>query len=164
MIAIVGAGIAGLSIASALKRRLGADQEICVFERAPRAGGNIRTDDIDGFLIEWGPNGFLDNVPETFRLVDALGLRERVVRSSDSARRRFIYRGGHLHEVPTGPLSFATSRLPARFCTTSPTRTSAARAASKALRSRRLMSSRAASSSGSSGAPARFSVSTISVP
>lgn len=111
MIAIVGAGIAGLSIAFALKRRLGVDQEICVFERAPRAGGNIRTDNIDGFLVEWGPNGFLDNVPETFRLVDALGLRERVVRSSDSARRRFIYRGGHLHEVPTGPLSFATSGL-----------------------------------------------------
>jgi oxygen-dependent protoporphyrinogen oxidase len=111
MIAIVGGGIAGLSLGSVLKRRLGPEQDVLVFERAARAGGNIRTENVDGFLVEWGPNGFLDNVPETFRLVDALGLNDRVVRSSDSARRRFIYRGGRLHEVPTGPLSFATSGL-----------------------------------------------------
>jgi protoporphyrinogen/coproporphyrinogen III oxidase len=111
MIVIVGGGIAGLSLAFALRQRLGEGQEVLVIERAPRAGGNIRTESQDGFLIEWGPNGFLDNVPETFRLVEALGLNERVVRSSDQARRRFIYRGGRLHEVPTGPLGFLTSRL-----------------------------------------------------
>lgn len=111
MIAIVGGGIAGLSLGSVLKRRLGPDQPIVVFERASRPGGNIRTDEIDGFLVEWGPNGFLDNVPETFRLVEALALNDRIVRSSDRARRRFIYRAGRLHEVPGGPIAFTTTRL-----------------------------------------------------
>ena len=36
----------------------------------PRApGGNLRTERVDGYLCEWGPNGFLDNVPETLALV-----------------------------------------------------------------------------------------------
>ncbi|MGE5814702.1 MAG: protoporphyrinogen oxidase, partial [Acidobacteriota bacterium] len=94
-----------------LKRRRGPEQDVLGSERASRAGGNIRRASGDGFLGAWGPTGFLDNVPETFRLVDDLGLNDRVVRSSDSARRRFIYRGGRLHEVPTGPHSFATSGL-----------------------------------------------------
>jgi oxygen-dependent protoporphyrinogen oxidase len=111
MIVIVGAGIAGLSLGFAIKRRLAREQDVLVVEREARPGGNIRTENRDGFLIEWGPNGFLDNVPETFQLVEALGLTERVVRSADQARRRFIYRGGRLHEVPTGPLSFLTSGL-----------------------------------------------------
>ena len=111
MIAIVGAGIAGLSLGFALRNRIGGTEDVLVFERSARAGGNIRTDNERGFLVEWGPNGFLDNVPETFRLVEALGLHDRIVTSSDAARRRFIYRGGKLHEVPTGPIAFATSGL-----------------------------------------------------
>lgn len=111
-IVIAGGGIAGLSLGFALMRRLPRSAaEIIVLERSGRAGGNIRTEAIDGYLVEWGPNGFLDNVPETFQLVDALGLNGRLVRSSDEARRRFIYRGGHLHEVPTGPGSFLGSGL-----------------------------------------------------
>lgn len=107
-VAVVGGGIAGLSLAFVL-RQWGADA--IVLERAARAGGNIRTEKIDGFLCERGPNGFLDNAPETFALVRALGLDGRIVRSSDAARRRFIYRNRRLHEVPAGPGAFLTTRL-----------------------------------------------------
>jgi oxygen-dependent protoporphyrinogen oxidase len=107
-VAIVGGGIAGLSLAFGLARR---GVEPVVLERAPRAGGNVKTERIDGFLCEAGPNGFLDNVPETFALVSALGLDDRIVRSSDAARRRFIYRGRRLHEVPMGPLGFLGTGL-----------------------------------------------------
>jgi oxygen-dependent protoporphyrinogen oxidase len=107
-VVIAGAGIAGLSLAFALNRR-GIDVD--VFEKHERAGGNIRTVNLDGYLCEWGPNGFLDNVPETFSLVEALGLSGRIVRSSDAARRRFIYRNGRLHEVPMGPIAFLRSGL-----------------------------------------------------
>lgn len=110
-VVVAGGGIAGLSLAFALKRRLAPGGEVLVLERSERAGGNIRTEILDGYLCEWGPNGFLDNVPETFQLVSALGLDERIVRSSDVARRRYIYRGGRLHEVPTGPGAFLTSGL-----------------------------------------------------
>jgi len=111
-IVIAGGGIAGLSIGFALGRRLaGTGTEILVCEQSDRPGGNIRSANLEGFLCEWGPNGFLDNVPETFRLVEALGLTDRLIRSAAAARRRFIYRGGRLHEVPTGPGAFVASRL-----------------------------------------------------
>lgn len=111
-IVIAGGGIAGLSLAVSLRRRLAASEyDVTVLERAERAGGNIRTETIDGFKCEWGPNGFLDNVPETLALVHEIGLDGRVQRSSDQARRRFIYHAGRLHEVPGGPAAFLTSGL-----------------------------------------------------
>jgi oxygen-dependent protoporphyrinogen oxidase len=112
-VAIVGGGIAGLSLAFALRKRAaaGAPLEISVLERAERAGGNLRSERLEGFLCEWGPNGFLDSVPETLTLVREAGLASRLVVSDDRARRRFIFRGGRLHELPGGPVGFLTSGL-----------------------------------------------------
>ena len=109
-VAIVGGGIAGLSIAHALRRQA-PQAEIVVFERGDRVGGNIRSERIDGYLCEAGPDGFLDNAPATLELVDAIGLRPRLVRSSDAARRRYIFRGGRLHPVPLSPGAFLSTRL-----------------------------------------------------
>src|SRR5262249_21152547 len=44
-------------------------------------------------------------------LADALGLADRLLPSRDEARRRFVYRGGRLQALPTGPLSFLRSGL-----------------------------------------------------
>jgi oxygen-dependent protoporphyrinogen oxidase len=66
---------------------------------------------MDGYLCEAGPDGFLDNAPETLALVEALGLSERLLPSRAEARRRFIFRGGRLHEVPLSPLAFAATGL-----------------------------------------------------
>ncbi|MGB2716564.1 MAG: protoporphyrinogen oxidase [Vicinamibacterales bacterium] len=107
-IVIAGGGIAGLSIAIALKKKEPA-AEILVLERAPKPGGNIRTEQIDGFTCEAGPNGFLDNAPETWRLIRDLNLEPRVLPSNDAARRRFIVRRGRLREVPTSPASLLTT-------------------------------------------------------
>ena len=109
-IAVVGGGIAGLGLAHALRRRA-PSAEITVFEAAPRAGGNIRSERDSGYLCEWGPNGFLDSVPETLDLVHAIGLDARVHPSDDRARRRFIFRGGRLHALPGGPGAFIASGL-----------------------------------------------------
>jgi oxygen-dependent protoporphyrinogen oxidase len=112
-IAIVGAGIAGLSLAHALGRRGARERgtDVVVLEAAARVGGNIRTEWIDGFLCEWGPNGFLDSVPATLDLVRDLGLQDRLHASDDSARKRYIYRNGRLHLLPEGPGDFLRSRL-----------------------------------------------------
>ena len=40
-----------------------------------------------------------------------LGLRERIQRSDDRARRRFVFRHGRLHELPGGPGAFLASGL-----------------------------------------------------
>lgn len=109
-VAIVGGGIAGLSIAHEL-RKSAPDVDVVVLERSERTGGNIRTAEIDGYRCECGPDGFLDNAPDTLRLVREVGLDDRLLPSSDAARRRFIFRRGRLHEVPLSPARFATSSL-----------------------------------------------------
>jgi oxygen-dependent protoporphyrinogen oxidase len=112
-IAIVGGGIAGLSVAHALLKQGAAARgvDVVVLERSTRPGGNIRTDVIDGYTCEWGPNGFLDNAPATLDLIKDLGLEARVQPSDDRARRRFIVRGGRLHPLPGGPIDFLGSEL-----------------------------------------------------
>jgi len=109
-IVIVGAGIAGLSIAWAIKRRA-PSVEVLVLEHGSRPGGNIRTERIDGYTCEWGPDGFLDNAPATLELVRELGLTARLLPSNDAARRRFIFRNGQLSEVPTSVGTFLTTPL-----------------------------------------------------
>jgi oxygen-dependent protoporphyrinogen oxidase len=108
-IVVVGGGIAGLAVAHALVSRDAGD--VLILEASDRPGGNVRSERIDGFLCEWGPNGFLDNVPATLELVHALGLDGRLQPSDDRASRRYIFRHGRLHPLPGGPASFLASGL-----------------------------------------------------
>ena len=90
-IAIVGGGVAGLATAVNLLDQAGRSQTdiaVTVFEKEEQPGGNLRTLRRDGWQLEWGPNGFLDNEPATLRLVERLLLGERLQRSSDATRRR----------------------------------------------------------------------------
>ncbi|HEX9191817.1 MAG TPA: protoporphyrinogen oxidase, partial [Candidatus Deferrimicrobiaceae bacterium] len=61
--------------------------------------------------MEWGPNGFLTNKPYGMELVKELGIEGRLARSSDLARKRFIFSGGTLHRLPETPPAFFRSRL-----------------------------------------------------
>lgn len=112
--AIVGGGIAGLAVAHAVRAQA-PHIEVVVLEGHDRVGGNIRSDRIDGFLCEAGPDGFLDNAPPTLALVDSLGLAPRLQPSRDAARRRFIFRRGRLHDVPLSPPAFASTGLLSAF-------------------------------------------------
>ena len=52
-VAVVGAGIAGLTAAYRLKRK---GYRVVVYEASERAGGVIRTERREGYLAELGPN------------------------------------------------------------------------------------------------------------
>jgi oxygen-dependent protoporphyrinogen oxidase len=113
-IAVIGGGVAGLATAlnlldEAERRQL--DIAVTVFEKEEQPGGNLRTLRRDGWQLEWGPNGFLDNEPATLRLVRRLQLDEQLQRSSDAARRRFLLVAGRLQEIPTTPPAFLKSGL-----------------------------------------------------
>ncbi len=113
-IVIVGAGISGLCTAHFLIRELsaaGRAAEIVLFEAEDVAGGKMRTVRQDGFNMEWGPNGFLTNKPHSLELVKDLAIEDRLARSSDLARKRFIYSGGTLHRLPENPPAFFKSNL-----------------------------------------------------
>jgi len=107
-IAIIGGGISGLSLAYALLEREPLS-DVTVFESEKRAGGKIWTEKANGFLCESGVNGFLDNKPKTIEL--SLKLLLHPLRSSDAARKRYIFSDGRLHLLPESPVSFFSSNL-----------------------------------------------------
>jgi oxygen-dependent protoporphyrinogen oxidase len=109
-IVIVGGGISGLAIAWAIRRRE-PRAEVVLLERSARTGGNIRTEHVDGYICESGPDGFLDNAPETLKLVRAIGLEPRLLPSNDAARKRYIFLNRALCEVPTSPGAFLRTPL-----------------------------------------------------
>jgi oxygen-dependent protoporphyrinogen oxidase len=114
-VAVVGGGVSGLACAYLIRRRLreagASDVRVRLLEASDRTGGHIRTDAVDGYRCEWGPNGFLDNEPRMLELVEMLGLGPNLVRSNDLARRRFIYRRGALHLLPASPPAFLRTGL-----------------------------------------------------
>lgn len=110
-VVVVGGGIAGLATAYELRERAADVQgglDVRLVEASPRLGGNLRTERDGGYRVEWGPNGFLDNVPATLDLVRRLGLESELCPSDAAAARRFLFRNERLHLLPSGPGSFLT--------------------------------------------------------
>jgi oxygen-dependent protoporphyrinogen oxidase len=100
-VVVVGGGISGLTAAWHL-RRGGAD--VALIEAQQRVGGSIQTEQRDGFLLEQGPFNVIVRDPAFEELLTALGDRINVVTASEAARKRYIYRHGRIHAVPTGPV------------------------------------------------------------
>ena len=66
-VAIIGGGITGLAAAAWLEHDHGIT-DCLVLESSASAGGKIRSDLDSGFTLEGGPQGFLDNAPDTLEL------------------------------------------------------------------------------------------------
>lgn len=113
-VAVVGGGIAGLATALAILDRVedgSRAPELTIFEADHAPGGNLRTMREGPWQLEGGPNGFLDNEPATLRLVNRLGLKDRLLPCSDLTRIRYLLSGGRLREIPTQPGAFLRSGL-----------------------------------------------------
>src|SRR5438067_13828012 len=110
-VVIVGAGISGLSLAYRLQQRI-PDLKITVLERRDRPGGTMWTERRDGFQVEVGPNGFLDNKGSTVALCRDLGLGERRLVASEAAERnRYLFLDGRLRRLPYSLKGFLFSDL-----------------------------------------------------
>src|SRR5512136_2537354 len=111
---IIGGGISGLSTAWLLRAKAqaaGKELDITLLEKENRPGGKIWSIHEEGYLCEWGPNGFLDSKPQTLELCRQLGAGESLLRSNDNARKRFIYADGVLHRLPENGKTFLQSKL-----------------------------------------------------
>jgi oxygen-dependent protoporphyrinogen oxidase len=111
---IIGGGISGLSTAWLLRAKAqatGKELDFTLLEKERRVGGKIWSIREEGYICEWGPNGFLDSKPQTLELCSAIGVSGNLHRSNDNARKRFIFSGGELHRLPEGGPSFLKSRL-----------------------------------------------------
>jgi oxygen-dependent protoporphyrinogen oxidase len=107
-IAVLGAGATGLTAAYRLSR-LG--HRVRVFERSERVGGSVRTDRVDGWLIESGPNSLQGGNAALTGLIRELGMESERVEASTLARHRYIVRDGRLRVAPLSPSAFLQSAL-----------------------------------------------------
>ena len=93
-IAIVGGGISGLAAAFALeeRRRGGEPLEYAVYEAGPRFGGVLVSEQVDGCLVEAGPDSFLTEKPWAADLCRRIGLEDQIIGSNDR-RSQNLYPG-----------------------------------------------------------------------
>ncbi|HTV54784.1 MAG TPA: protoporphyrinogen oxidase, partial [Terriglobia bacterium] len=111
-VAILGGGVTGLTallgLASAQKN--GITVEPFLLEATDRLGGLIRTERIDNFLVEAGPDSFLTEKPDGIALAKELGLEASLVGSNDSGRRTYIFHRNCLVPLPENWLLFVPRR------------------------------------------------------
>ena len=106
MIAVVGGGITGLALGWELARR-GAD--FVVLEASGRPGGVIRSAEVDGRILDWGPQRARLTQGVT-RLVRDVGLEGETVEAPRGLD-LFVYRRGRLRTVPFSAGAFLKSDL-----------------------------------------------------
>ena len=105
-VAIVGAGITGLSLTHALAER---DVESVAYESTNEVGGVLHSEEVDGHLLETGP--------QRLRLTDAiramvtdLDIADELITADDDLP-LLVYAGGKLREVPRSPKAFLRTDL-----------------------------------------------------
>jgi oxygen-dependent protoporphyrinogen oxidase len=98
-LAVVGAGITGLAAAHEWRRRR-PDDEIVVLEAGDRIGGKLRRIRLAGHWYDTGPEAMLARVPEAVRLVEQLGLADRLV-APDTTQAAVVLPDGR-HPLPAG--------------------------------------------------------------
>jgi len=112
-IAIIGGGISGLAAAFALeeRRRAGEALEFVVYESSPRFGGVLFTEQVEGCLIEAGPDSFLTEKPWAADLCRRLGIEDQLIGSTDADRKTYILVKGKLVPMPDGLMFMVPTQL-----------------------------------------------------
>ncbi|MGA8199904.1 MAG: protoporphyrinogen oxidase, partial [Candidatus Sulfotelmatobacter sp.] len=111
-IAIIGGGISGLSAAFTLEepRRSGA-LEYVLYETTPNLGGVLRTEHIDGCIVEAGPDSFITEKPWAANLCRTLGLGDQLIGSNDADRKTYILVRGRLIPMPDGLMFMVPTKI-----------------------------------------------------
>lgn len=107
-VAIIGAGITGLTAAFYLKRR---GVNATVYEASGRAGGVIQSVRQNGFLAEFGPNTILETSPKISALIRDAGLEARKIYTQPAAEARYLVRDKKLVPMPPSQLGFFTTKI-----------------------------------------------------
>lgn len=104
---VIGAGAAGLAAA----RELAASgAELRLADAGDRAGGVMRSERLDGHLVERGPHTVLVRAP-ALAFLRRHGLESQLVAAAPASRRRLLWHDGHLEPVPTSLGGFVRTPL-----------------------------------------------------
>ena len=109
-IAVIGAGVSGLTTAWHLERLLPSAQ-VDVFESARQIGGVIQTIHADPFLVELGADNFATLVPDAVRMVEEMGVRDEFMGPKPDHRIALVVRDGNVLPIPNGFSLMQPTRL-----------------------------------------------------
>ncbi|WP_077617181.1 protoporphyrinogen oxidase [Bacillus sinesaloumensis] len=104
-VVVIGGGITGLTVAYYLQkeaREKGLDINCTLLEASHRLGGKVQTIEKDGFVIERGPDSFLARKKSASRLVNEVGLGDKLV--NNTAGKSYVLVNGKLHPMPGGSI------------------------------------------------------------
>lgn len=107
-VAVIGAGISGLSAAYALQKD---GFSVTVFEKKQEAGGVMRTERPGGWLLELGPNTLQVKSDRLRILFDDLQLTDSIQEANPIAKKRFIVKNGRPVPIPLSLQQAITSKL-----------------------------------------------------
>lgn len=117
-VAIVGAGITGLTAAYYLQKEINEKKlpiEIVLFDGADRLGGMVQTDYSNGYIIEEGPDSLIARKASGTKLIKEVGLEDQLVRNHMG--RSYILAKDKLYPMPGGAIMGIPTKL-APFATT----------------------------------------------
>lgn len=113
-IAIIGGGISGLSLAYRLEHIFKENNRLCeihLFEKKSVLGGTIQTESRDGFILEKGPDGFIQQKTTVYELAKELGIDSELIGTQSENRRSMILQNNCLMEVPDGFYLMSPSKI-----------------------------------------------------
>ena len=119
-VVVIGGGITGLAAAFYLQKQSRENSlpiEVILVEGSPRLGGKVQTVVRDGFVIERGPDSFLERKTSAARLAKEVGMEHQLV--NNTAGKSFVLvrdklfpmPGGSIMGVPTQMKPFITTGL-----------------------------------------------------
>lgn len=111
-IIVIGGGITGLSAAWELQQR---GVPYSLLEASHRWGGKVTSATLEfengKFLVEGGPDTLITRKPESWDLVNELGLLDQIVDPGSETSGIYVLDNASLHPIPVSPTKFFTTPL-----------------------------------------------------
>lgn len=117
-VVIIGGGITGLTTAYYLQKEAiekGLPLEVLLVEASHRVGGKLQTLVRDGFVIERGPDSYLERKQSATRLIKEVGLDQELI--NNTAGKSYVLVQERLHPMPGGSIMGIPTQI-APFVTT----------------------------------------------
>lgn len=113
-VAVIGGGISGLSAAHRLlelSRENNQPVDVTLFDAGDRVGGILKTESINGFLVEQASDSFITNKPWAVNLCERLGLADELIPTESTYRRSLVLRKGRPVPVPEGFMLLSPAKV-----------------------------------------------------